>query len=210
VSAKNMVITIADLTEDLADEETDAKPKNPVRVEVIAQMFGLGVRRIQQLTQDGILPTVETLDEEGKKCRRYDLLPTVKRYVRFLQSKLKNKGSRTDKEIELQEQKLEADIALRESQGELHRLKTAIAAGDYISVEEVKLDYAKFFVVFKKFAMSLPARISGMLSGSVDPLEQRRIEKELSGEVTGLLNSFVVAGTAAPRDVKDILNGKNA
>lgn len=39
---------------------------------------------------------------------------------------------------------MQADIALKESQGELHRLKTEIAAGQYISVEEVKLDYAKF------------------------------------------------------------------
>lgn len=179
-----------------------------VRVEVIAKLFSLTVRRIQQLTQEGIIETVEVLDENGRKARRYDLIPTVNRYVNYLQEKLRSKGSRTDKEIELKEQKLEADIALRESQGELHRLKTAIAAGDYISVEEVRLDYAKFFVIFKKFAMSLPARIGGMLSGSLEPLEQRRVEKEMSGEISELLNSFVVAANASPKEVKEILNGE--
>ena len=208
MSADNMVVTIGDLTEELTDADENEKPKNPVRVETIAKMFNLSVRRIQQLTQDGILPTVETLDENGKKTRRYDLIPTIRRYVIFLQGKLRAKGSRTDKEIELRELKLEADVALRESQGELHRLKTAIAAGEYISIEEVRLDYAKFFVVFKKFAMSLPARIGGMLSGSLEPLEQRRIEKEVSGEIAGLLNSFVVAANIAPKDVKDILSGE--
>jgi hypothetical protein len=144
---------------------------------------------------------------DGHQVRRYDLLPTIKAYVTYLQDKLK-RGNRTDKEIELKEQKLTAEIALKESQGELHRLKTAIAAGDYISVEEVRLDYAKFFVVFKKFAMSLPARIGGMLSGSLDPLEQRRVEKEMSREVSELLNSFVVAGIVKPKEAKEILKNE--
>lgn len=179
---------------------------NLVRTEIIAKLFGFsGIRRVQQLTQDGVIETVEAVDEDGKKCRRYDLIPTTQRYIQYLSDKAYGKQHRTDKEIELREQKMAADIALKESQGELHRLKTAIAAGDYISVEEVKLDYAKFFLVFKKFAMSLPARISGMLSGQLEPLEARRVEKEVSGEISELLNSFVVAGVVKPNDVKGIL-----
>lgn len=182
-----------------------------VRVEVIAQLFGVTVRRVQQITQEGIIETVAATDENGRKCRRYDLIQSTQRYIAHLQDKVRNRGSRTDKEIELKEQKLEADIALRESQGELHRLKTAIASGEYISIEEVKLDYAKFFVIFKKFAMSLPARIGGMLSGALDPLEQRRMEKEVSAEIAGILESFVVAGIAKPRDVRRVAgSGKDA
>ena len=172
----------------------------------LAKLFGVTDRWIQQLTSSGVL-SPEIVKVDGHDVRRYDLLPSVHSYVAYLQERVK-KTSRTDKEIELKEQKLEADIALRESQGELHRLKTAIAAGDYISVEEVRLDYAKFFVVFKKFAMSLPARIGGILSGSLEPLEQRRVEKEISGEISELLNSFVVAGMAKPKDVKEILSGE--
>ena len=178
-----------------------------VRVERIAQLFGVTVRRVQQLTQEGVVETVDALDENGRKCRRYDLFPTIQKYIEYLSAKAYGKQHRSDKEIQLKEQKLEADIALKESQGELHRLKTAIASGDYISVEEAKLDYAKFFVVFKKFAVSLPARIGGMLSDALPPLEQRRIEKEMSSEVSALLNSFIVAGTA-PKDVKGILHAQ--
>ena len=136
------------------------------RTEIIAQLFGVTVRRVQQLTQEGIISTTKIL-EDGKSVRRYDLVPTIQAYVKYLSDKAYGKQHRTDKEIELREQKMQADIALKESQGELHRLKTEIAAGQYISVEEVKLDYAKFFVVFKKFAMSIPARVTGMLSGQI-------------------------------------------
>lgn len=188
--------------------ETGEVKGNFYRTEVIAQLFGVSVRRIQQLTQEGIISTTEVI-EDGRKQRRYDLVPTIQKYVKYLSDKAYGKQYRTEKEMELREQKMQADIALKESQGELHRLKTSIAAGDYISIEEVRLDYAKFFVVFKKFAMSLPARVSGMLSGQLEPLEARRIEKEISSEISSLLNSFVIAGIVEPKDAKGILkNGE--
>ena len=52
------------------------------RVEIIAKLFGVTVRRIQQLTQEGVLPTTET--PEG---RRYDLVPTIQKYVQYLSVK---------------------------------------------------------------------------------------------------------------------------
>lgn len=180
--------------------------QNLYESKVIAQLFGFsGTRRVEQLTQDGVIDAV-LVKVNGREVRRYDLVPTIQKYIQFLSSKAYGKSSRSEKEMELREQKMEADIALKESQGELHRLKTQIAAGEYISIEEVKIDYVKFFIVFKKFAMSLPARMSGMLSGLLEPLEARRVEKEMVGEMTNLLNSFVVAGVVEPKDVKGILN----
>ena len=167
------------------------------RTEVIAQLFGVSVRRIQQLVQDGVINTVQT--PEG---RRFDLAPTIQKYIKYLSDKAYGK-SKSEAEAELKEKKLRADIALKESQGELHKLKTEIAAGQYISVEEIKMDYSRFFVSFKKFAMSIPNRLAGKLSGFVDPVEVRRIEQEMQKEVTKLLNSFVVSAVVEEKD-----NGK--
>lgn len=161
---------------------------NYQRVEIIAQLFGVTVRRIQQLTQEGVLPTTET--GEG---RRYDLVPTIQAYVKYLSDKAYGKN-RSEKEFELREQKMKAEIALKESQGELHRLRTDIAAGRYIDVEEVKLDYQRFFTVFKKFAMSLPPRLIAYISNGIDPVEARGIEKEMQQELYNSLSAFVVAG----------------
>ena len=178
-----------------------------VRVEIIAQLFGVTVRRIQQITQDGIINTEEVM-EDGRKCRRYDLLPTVQKYVAYLSEKANGKQSTIEVE-ELKKKKLEADIALKESQGELHQLKTAIASGQYISVEEVQMDYSRFFVTFKKFAMNLPSRIIGFVSGQLDPTESRRLEKDISQEINGMLESFVVAGTEAkPAEPKKPKRGR--
>ena len=158
------------------------------RVEIIAQLFGVTVRRIQQLTQEGILPTTETA--EG---RRYDLVPTIQNYVKYLSEKAYGKN-RSEEELQLKNRKVAAEASLKEAQGELARLKTDIAQGKYIPVEEAILDYQKFFVTFKKFALSLPSRLIGFVSGYLDPVESRRIEKDLAGEIQRLLGAFVLAG----------------
>ena len=126
-------------------ESTESK--GYYKVDTIANLFGVSVRRIQQLTQDGVISTTETADG-----RRYELVPTIQRYVKYLSDKAYGK-SKSEAEAKLKEQKLKAEIALKESQGELHKLRTEIAAGQYVSVEEVKLDYGRFFIYFKKFSI---------------------------------------------------------
>lgn len=181
--------------------------QNLYEPKVIAQLFNFeGTRRIEQLTRDGVIDAV-LVKVDGHKVRRYDLAPTIQKYVKFLSDKAYGR-SRSEKEMELKEQKLEAEVALKESQGELHRLKTQIAAGEYISIDEVRLDYAKFFLVFKKFAMSIPSRVCGMLSGQLEPLEARRIEKEMAGEIADLLASFVIAGVVEPKEAKVIADAE--
>ena len=160
-----------------------------VKVEVIAQIFGVTVRRVQQLTQEGVVKTTE-IPGEG---RRYELVPTIKTYIQYLSDKAYGKG-KSEKETELRQQKLEAEIALKESQGEMHRMRAEIAAGKYVDVEEVALDYQKFFVTFKRFALSIPSRLVSMISDSLEPLEARRVEKEMNAEVKRMLRAFVVAG----------------
>ena len=172
----------------------EANNKGYYKVDVIAQLFGVSVRRVQQLTQEGIISTVQT--SEG---RRYELAPTIQKYIKYLSDKAYGK-SKSEVELQLKENKLRAEIALKESQGELHKLRTEIAAGRYISVEEIKIDYSRFFVSFKKFAMSIPNRLAGRLMGFIDPVEVRKIEQDLQKEVTKLLNSFVISATIEEKD----------
>jgi len=175
------------------DESGNIKSNGSVyRVEVIAALFGVSVRRVQQLTQEGIISTVE-VTESGRKVKRYELASTIQKYVKHLSNKANGKNH-SEREAELREQKLQADIALKESQGELHQMKTQIAAGKYIDVEEVEMDYARFFLIFKKFALSIPSRMAGRIGGYCDPIEVRAIERDLSQEISSLLNNFVVAG----------------
>ena len=152
----------------------------------IAKLFGLTVRSIQNLSADGIIET-----EKAKGGKRYNLEDTVKRYVSHLSNKAHGRLESKNEE-ELRAQKLKAEIRLKESQGELHALKTDIVTGKYIPVEEVKSDYERFFITFKNFVMGIPAKVTVEISGAIEPAEVRRIEKKLSEEMSEILREIVV------------------
>lgn len=159
------------------------------KVEVIAALFGLSVRRIQQLTQEGILST-----EEISGGRKYELVPTIQKYVEYLSEKAYEKN-RSEAESELKQQKLKAEIELKELQGEYRKIQNDITTGKYIRVEDVESDYRSFFVTLKKFALSIPSKLSVRLNEICgDPSEIRTIEAELNHDIITLLNNFVVAG----------------
>lgn len=160
----------------------------------LAFLFGLTVRQVQALTADGVIKTSGVMGGKAH-AREYDLKETCSAIYRYLSAKASGKSA-TAKEAELKADKMRAEIALKESQGELHKLRTSIAAGKYISKEEVTLDYARFFVIFKKFAQSLPSRIVGTAGSTLDPLEARHLEKDLQDEIQALLTNFVVAGVS--------------
>jgi phage terminase Nu1 subunit (DNA packaging protein) len=172
------------------------------KVEEIAELFGVSIRKVYNLTQEGIIKTTMTDSDKGGRTKSlYDLKETCSALYAHLSDKAQGK-SKADKELELKQKKLEAEIALKESQGELHRLKTDIAAGKYIEVEEVKLDYQRFFVILKKFITNVPNRVGIMINGYVDPVTARGIEKDLSKEAAAMLKSFVVAATVEERKAK--------
>ncbi len=82
---------------------------------------------------------------EPPSGRQYDLVPTIQAYIRYLRDAAHGKTG-SEREQELKQQKLEADLALKGTQNELHRLKLDIAAGKYIPVEEATLDKGSWMV----------------------------------------------------------------
>lgn len=183
----------------MADEQD---MKGYATKDTIARLFGLTGRRIEQLVQDGVIDRVQI-----KGSVRFETVPTIQKYIKYLSDKAYGR-EKSDIEAKLKEQKLRADVALKESQGELHRLHTEIAAGNFISVEEVKADYSRFFIVFKNFALSIPGKMAGRLSGFIDPVEVREIENELQKEVKALLNDFVSRAVTEKPKGEDVTKPK--
>lgn len=167
--------------------------------DMIAKLFGLSGRRIEQLVSDGVIERVKI---KGGGVR-FEVVPTIQKYIKYLSEKAYNK-EQSKTEIELKEHKLRAEVALKESQGELHRIKTEIAAGNYISVEEIKADYSRFFIVFKNFALSIPGKVAGQLTGYVEPVEVRKIENDLQSEVKKLLKNFISRAIVEETEPKEM------
>lgn len=156
---------------------------------VIAQLLGKTARRIQQLTQEGVL---ETEVPPGGGARKYRTCETVHRYIAHVEEKAKESGEKS-RTAELTLKKLEAEVELKESQGELHRMKTAIAKGEYIPADQAADELADFMAKFKSFAMAIPARMAGTAAGYMDAASARAMEKNLRKEVEAMLAIFTDA-----------------
>lgn len=155
----------------------------------IAQLLGKTTRRVQQLTQDGIL---ETEVPPGGGARKYRTCETIQRYIAHVEQKAQEIGE-GGRLAELNLKKLEAEVALKESQGSLHRLKTAIAEGKYLPAEQATEELAEFMAAFQKFAMTIPARMAGAMSGYADAITIRNAQKAIRKELETMLTAYVDA-----------------
>lgn len=155
----------------------------------IAQLIGRSTRRVQQLTQDGVLSTEVP---PGGGARRYRTARTIQDYMAYQEQKARENLSGSTLE-ELTIKKLQAEVELKESQGALHKLKTAIAEGKYLPAEQVQGDLSDFLRRLKQFADRIPARAAGTMSGYLDGAAARAMKKDLQQELDGLFEAFVAA-----------------
>lgn len=155
----------------------------------IAQLIGRSARRVQQLTQDGVLSTEVP---PGGGARRYRTARTIQDYMAWQEQKVRDELSGSTLE-ELTIKKLQAEVDLKESQGALHKLKTAIAEGKYLPAEQVSGDLSDFLRRLKQFADRIPARAAGTMSGYLDGAAARAMKKDLQQELDGLFEAFVAA-----------------
>lgn len=163
---------------------------------VIAQLLGYSVRRIQQLTQEGILETEVPL---GGGARKYKTCETIQKYIAHIEQKAQETGENS-RAAELTLKKLEAEVELKESQGQLHRLKTAIAEGKYIAADQATEELEEFVARFKRFALNIPARMAGTLSAHVDAVTARAMEKSMRKELEAMLAAFADAAEELRED----------
>ncbi len=155
----------------------------------IARLIGRSTRRVQQLTQDGVLSTEVP---PGGGARRYRTARTIQDYMAWQEQKIRDELSGSTLE-ELTIKKLQAEVELKESQGALHKLKTAIAEGKYLPAEQVQGDLSDFLRRLKQFADRIPARAAGTMSGYLDAAAARAMKKDLQQELDGLFEAFVAA-----------------
>lgn len=154
--------------------------------EAIAKLLGLTARRIYQLRQDGELTTEKP---PGIGARKYRTCETIQKYIAMRERKGGESGD-SGKIQELALRKLKAEVALKESQGELHRLKTAIAERKYIAADVASEELAAFMLEFKKLIEAIPGRAARAIPEYGDTALVRRIENSIRAELNALLDSF--------------------
>ena len=126
--------------------------ENLQSTQVIAKIFGVSTRRVEQLKTEGVIRG------QGKPTK-YDLLPTIQAYIKYLSDKA-NGREKKETDAQLETEKLEAEkrikmakaemaeLELKEMKGELHR------ASD---VEEITTNHVLFV---RSMLMALPGKLA--------------------------------------------------
>ena len=126
----------------------------------LAKIFNFdGVRRIDQLVQDGVISAM-LVKVNGRSVRRYDLIPTVTAYIKHLQTKLTAKATNLADGLEDELRKTKAEADLKEAKAAIEKMKLAEFEGQMHRsdfVEAVMTDWAS---VVRDALLSLPGRLA--------------------------------------------------
>lgn len=149
----------------------------------IAVLFGLTVRRIQQLTQDGIIQTNQTA-----AGRRYNVVATTKAYIAYLQDKVNGKAGSTE-DSKLESEKLSAEVEIKQTKAAVEKLRLKELEGTMHRSEDVEALTTDLVFAIRSMIMALPGRLAVDVSDLKTPAEvSERIQQETNEILRELAN----------------------
>lgn len=162
--------------------------KNLQKVDIIAKLFQISVRRVQQLTQDGVLQTIE--EKRGKHTiRRYDLIPTIQAYIKYLSDKAygrEQKESVTDKE----EQKLQAEVDIKKAKAKIVQLELDELEGRMHSAEDVEAMTTDLCLAVRSALLSMPGQLAVDVAEVTNAAEISEIIKSTVNDILDELSRY--------------------
>lgn len=167
----------------MSKEETNID-KSLRNTEFVAKFFGRTTRHVQQLTTDGILPVVKKTHKEGNL---YDLIPTIQRYIKYLQGIVDNRTKSTE---EQEKQRLDAEIKLKEAKAEIAQLDLKELKAEMLRAEDVQAFIEDLAATTKSLLMGLPGRLAMDLESTTTAAERAEIIEGALFEVLDLLSEY--------------------
>ncbi len=120
--------------------------------EFLANYFGISARRVQQLAQDNIIPSVK---EKGNYY--FDPPIAIKKYITFLQDALNKKNKNTE---EQENKKLDVEIRLKEAKASYAELELNELKGKMHRAEDVEELISDLAATIKGMIIALPGRVA--------------------------------------------------
>lgn len=180
----------------MPENEGNKSPINAQKSDVIAKLFGVSVRRVQQLTQEGIISTVRV-----GNANRYDLLPTIQRYIKHLQDKANGREAKRDDENESRKVKAEAD--LKESKAGMAALELKELEGIMHRSEDVEAMTTDLVYSIRSMIMSLPGRLAMDMANITTAAEASERIKQECHDILNELAGYRYDPEAYKRRVRD-------
>ena len=132
--------------------------ENYVDVKFIKRVLGFeSVRRVQQLTQDGVLSTCE-IQVGSRKVKHYDLCPTVLAYINHL--KVRSTKVYTDRKEQKTIEKMQAEIDYKSAKARMAELELEELAGHMHAAEDVEKMTADLCLAVRSMLLALPGQLA--------------------------------------------------
>lgn len=150
----------------------------------VAKLIGKTSRRVQQLTSDGVLPTIEV--KNGKRTlRKYDKYKTVQAYIGHVEMKAEEKCG-VDKEKE----KLRVEIKTKEAKLKMIELQLAEMEGTMHASEDVEAMTDDLVLCVRANLLAMPGKLSAELAGVSDAAEISGMIEEAVYQVLEELSNY--------------------
>lgn len=139
---------------------------------VIARLYGVDPRRIQQLNAAGIIKG------HGRPAM-YDLLPTIQALFQYQRQLIE--GTKKEQEIaELEKTKLKAETDIKKAKAEIANLERDELAGKLHRAEDVEAITTDHVLFLRSMLMAMPGKLAVDLGGTHTAAEQaERVKQEV-------------------------------
>ena len=146
--------------------------ENLQSTQVIAKIFGVSTRRVEQLKTEGVIKG------QGKPTK-YDLLPTIQAYIRYLSDKA-NGREKKETTAELEEAKLRAEVDIKEAKAKAAQMELKELQGKMHRAEDVEAITTDHVLFLRSMLMAMPGKLAVDLAGTHTAPEQAdRVKREV-------------------------------
>jgi len=133
----------------------------------MAAILGLSARRIQQMAQDGTMPTIR----RGK----FELCKSVQRYISFL-----GKDSLSEDDEKLEKMRRQSEVTLKVSKAQIAKLEASELQGKMHRSEDVAAMTEDLIYTIRGILVALPGRLAVDVAAAANAAEAAElIRKEV-------------------------------
>lgn len=151
---------------------------------VVADIFGVDPRRIQQLTKEGVL----TATRQGH-ANRYDLFETVRQYIRYLSEKANGRAP-PKQDLDAESRKLEAEADFKRSKADMAALQLKELEGTMHRSEDVQAVMTDLIYTIRSMLMALPGRLAVDVAAAVSAAQASDIIRSEVYEILDKLSGY--------------------
>ena len=171
--------------------------KNLQGSDIIAKLFGVTDRRVQQLAKEGVIPAAQT------RPYKFDLLPTVQAYIKHLSEKANGKEQKNADTVQAEADKLRAEADLKQSKAKIAELQLKELEGTMHRSEDVEAMTNDLVYTVRSMIMALPGRLAMDVVQTTSANEASAVIRSECSKILNELAGYQYDPEAYQRRVRD-------